>query len=390
MSDRVFIFDTTLRDGEQSCGCSMTVAEKLRMAQQLETLGVDIMEAGFPAASEGDLEAVSRIGRELSAVRVAALARCHSGDIEAAARALDKAKHPRIHTFIATSPIHLKHKLKKTEDQVLEAAVKAIELARKYVDDVEFSAEDATRTSPEVLVKFSEAVVRAGARTVNLPDTVGYTTPAEMGEIVGTVSRALAKVDKDAIVSVHCHDDLGLAVANSLAGVMAGARQIECTINGIGERAGNCSLEEVVMAMTVRKDALPFTTGIHTPNLYASSRMLSEIIAVDPQPNKAIVGKNAFAHEAGIHQDGFLKERTTYEIMDPRSVGVPASRLVLGKHSGRHALADRCRELGFTLTPDQVESFYRQFIAMCDRKKWVSDEEIAALARQVHQGTAAA
>jgi 2-isopropylmalate synthase len=390
MSDRVFIFDTTLRDGEQSCGCSMTVAEKLRMAQQLETLGVDIMEAGFPAASEGDLEAVSRIGRELSAVRVAALARCHSGDIEAAARALDKAKHPRIHTFIATSPIHLKHKLKKTEDQVLEAAVKAIELARKYVDDVEFSAEDATRTSPEVLVKFSEAVVRAGARTVNLPDTVGYTTPAEMGEIIGTVSRALAKVDKDAIVSVHCHDDLGLAVANSLAGVMAGARQIECTINGIGERAGNCSLEEVVMAMTVRKDALPFTTGIHTPNLYASSRMLSEIIAVDPQPNKAIVGKNAFAHEAGIHQDGFLKERTTYEIMDPRSVGVPASRLVLGKHSGRHALADRCRELGFTLTPDQVESFYRQFIAMCDRKKWVSDEEIAALARQVHQGTAAA
>jgi 2-isopropylmalate synthase len=390
MSDRVFIFDTTLRDGEQSCGCSMTVAEKLRMARQLQELGVDIMEAGFPAASEGDLEAVGRIARELSTVRVAALARCHTGDIEAAARALDKAKHARIHTFIATSPIHLKHKLKKTEDQVLEAAVKAIELARKYVDDVEFSAEDATRTSPEVLVKFSEAVVRAGATTVNLPDTVGYTTPAEMGEIIGTVSRALAKVNKDAIVSVHCHDDLGLAVANSLAGVMAGARQIECTINGIGERAGNCSLEEVVMAMTVRKDVLPFTTGINTPQLFPASRLLSEIIAVDPQPNKAIVGKNAFAHEAGIHQDGFLKERTTYEIMDPRSVGVPASRLVLGKHSGRHALAERCKELGFTLTPDQVESFYRQFIAMCDRKKWVSDEEIATLARQVHQGTAAA
>jgi 2-isopropylmalate synthase len=390
MSDRVFIFDTTLRDGEQSCGCSMTVAEKLRMARQLQELGVDIMEAGFPAASEGDLEAVSRIARELSTVRVAALARCHTGDIEAAARALDKAKHARIHTFIATSPIHLKHKLKKTEEQVLEAAVKAIELARKYVDDVEFSAEDATRTSPEVLVKFSEAVVRAGATTVNLPDTVGYTTPAEMGEIIGTVSRALAKVNKDAIVSVHCHDDLGLAVANSLAGVMAGARQIECTINGIGERAGNCSLEEVVMAMTVRKDALPFTTGINTPHLFPASRLLSEIIAVDPQPNKAIVGRNAFAHEAGIHQDGFLKERTTYEIMDPRSVGVPSSRLVLGKHSGRHALAERCKELGFTLTPDQVESFYRQFIAMCDRKKWVSDEEIATLARQVHQGTAAA
>ena len=390
MSDRVFIFDTTLRDGEQSCGCSMTVAEKLRMANQLQDLGVDIMEAGFPAASEGDLEAVSRIGRELSTVRVAALARCHTGDIEAAARALDKAKHPRIHTFIATSPIHLKHKLKKTEEQVLEAAVKAIELARKYVDDVEFSAEDATRTAPDVLVQFSEAVVRAGARTVNLPDTVGYTTPAEMGAIIGNVSQALAKLNKDAIVSVHCHDDLGLAVANSLAGVMAGARQIECTINGIGERAGNCSLEEVVMAMTVRKDVLPFTTGINTPHLFATSRMLSEIIAVDPQPNKAIVGKNAFAHEAGIHQDGFLKERTTYEIMDPRSVGVPASRLVLGKHSGRHALVERCKELGFTLTPDQVESFYRQFVAMCDRKKWVSDEEIASLARQVHQGTAAA
>jgi 2-isopropylmalate synthase len=390
MSDRVYIFDTTLRDGEQSCGCSMTVAEKLRMANQLQALGVDIMEAGFPAASEGDLEAVSRIGRELSTVRVAALARCHTGDIEAAARALDKAKRPRIHTFIATSPIHLKHKLKKTEDQVLEAAVKAIELARKYVDDVEFSAEDATRTSPEILVKFSEAVVRAGARTVNLPDTVGYTTPAEMGEIIGTVSRALAKIDKDAIVSVHCHDDLGLAVANSLAGVMAGARQIECTINGIGERAGNCSLEEVVMAMNVRKDVLPFTTGINTPQLYPASRMLSEIIAIDPQPNKAIVGKNAFAHEAGIHQDGFLKERTTYEIMDPHSVGVPSSRLVLGKHSGRHALADRCKDLGFTLTHEQVESFYRQFIAMCDRKKWVSDEEIAVLARQVHAGTAAA
>jgi len=390
MSDRVFIFDTTLRDGEQSCGCSMTVAEKLRMARKLEELGVDVMEAGFPAASEGDLEAVGRIGQELTAARVAALARCHSGDIEAAARALEKAKHPRIHTFIATSPIHLKHKLKKTEDQVLEAAVKAIEQARKYVDDVEFSAEDATRTSADVLVKFSKAVVQAGARTVNLPDTVGYTTPAEMGALIGTVSQALKQVDPQAIVSVHCHDDLGLAVANSLAGVMAGARQIECTINGIGERAGNCSLEEVVMAMNVRKDVLPFTTGINTPHLFPASRLLSEIIAIDPQPNKAIVGKNAFAHEAGIHQDGFLKERTTYEIMDPHSVGVPSSRLVLGKHSGRHALADRCKELGFVLNPTQVESFYRQFIAMCDRKKWVSDEEIAALARQVHQGTAAA
>jgi 2-isopropylmalate synthase len=384
MSERVTIFDTTLRDGEQSCGCSMSVAEKLRMARKLVELGVDVMEAGFPAASEGDLEAVRAISAAHESISVAALARCHTGDIEAAARALDKAKRPRIHTFIATSPIHLKHKLKKNEEQVLEAAVKAIELARKYVDDVEFSAEDATRTSPEVLIRFSEAVVAAGATTVNLPDTVGYTTPLEMAEIIGKVSRALGK---RAVVSVHCHDDLGLAVANSLAGVQAGARQIECTINGIGERAGNCSLEEIVMAMTVRKDVLPFTTGINTKELFPASRMLSEIIGVDPQPNKAIVGKNAFAHEAGIHQDGFLKERTTYEIIDPPSVGVPSSRLVLGKHSGRHALADRCHHLGYDLTPPQLDVVYRQFIALCDHKKWVADEEIAALARS---GSAAA
>ena len=377
MNDRVFIFDTTLRDGEQSCGCSMSVAEKLRLAGKLVDLGVDILEAGFPAASAGDLEAVDKVGRTHD-VTVAALARCHSGDIEAAARALEKTKRPRIHTFIATSPIHLKHKLKKTEDQALEAAVKAVELARKYVDDVEFSAEDATRTSAEVLIRFSEAVVAAGAKTVNLPDTVGYTTPAEMGALIGQVAKALG--DR-AVVSVHCHDDLGLAVANSLAGVQAGARQIECTINGIGERAGNCSLEEVVMAMRVRKDVMPYTTGINTPQLYPSSQLLSEIIGFSPQPNKAIVGKNAFAHEAGIHQDGFLKERTTYEIMDPLSVGVPSSRLVLGKHSGRHALVDRCGHLGFRLTPEQVETIYREFIALCDHKKWVDDNEIADLAR---------
>ena len=385
MSDRVTIFDTTLRDGEQSCGCSMSVAEKLRLARKLTELGVDVMEAGFPAASDGDLEAVRAIAAEHSGVvTIAALARCHKGDIEAAARALEKAKRPRIHTFIATSPIHLIHKLKKTEAEVLEAAQKAIELARKYVDDVEFSAEDATRTSPEVLLRFSEAVVAAGATTVNLPDTVGYTTPMEMAQLIGTVSRALAG---RAVVSVHCHDDLGLAVANSLAGVQAGARQIECTINGIGERAGNCSLEEVVMAMNVRKDVLPFTTGINTKELFPASRLLSEIIGVDPQPNKAIVGKNAFAHEAGIHQDGFLKERTTYEIIDPPSVGVPSSRLVLGKHSGRHALADRCHHLGYDLTPPQLEAVYREFISLCDRKKWVGDDEIGAIARA---GTAAA
>jgi 2-isopropylmalate synthase len=346
---------------------------------------VDVLEAGFPIASEGDFEAVARVGREFEGVTVAALARCHPGDIERAARALEQAKRPRIHTFIATSPIHLKHKLKKTEAQALEDAVKAVELARKYVDDVEFSAEDATRTAPDALVSFSRAVVAAGARVVNLPDTVGYTTPDEYGALIG---RVVAALDGKAIVSVHCHDDLGLAVANSLAGVRAGARQVECTINGIGERAGNCSLEEVVMAMKVRQDVLPFETGINTPQLYPSSQMLSAIIGVGPQPNKAIVGRNAFAHEAGIHQDGFLKERTTYEIMEPQSVGVPESRLVLGKHSGRHALADRCRHLGYPLATAQIETVYRRFIAMCDNKKWLSDEEIGAIAREV--STAAA
>jgi 2-isopropylmalate synthase len=387
MSDRVFIFDTTLRDGEQSCGCSMTVAEKLRMARKLVELGVDVIEAGFPMASDGDWEAVDKIGREFGEATVAALARCHPGDIQKAASALEKARRPRIHTFIATSPIHLKHKLKKTEDQALAEAVRAVEQARKYVDDVEFSAEDATRTSPEALERFALAVAAAGAKVVNLPDTVGYSIPNEYGQLIGRVAKAL---EGKAIVSVHCHDDLGLAVANSLAGAQAGARQIECTINGIGERAGNCSLEEVVMAMKVRGDILPLETGINTPQLFPASNLLTEIIGVGPQPNKAIVGRNAFAHEAGIHQDGFLKERTTYEIMDPRSVGVPESRLVLGKHSGRHALADRCRVLGQPLAPPQVDEVYRRFIAMCDKKKWVSDEEIIGIARDVASRTAAA
>ncbi|MCG5052154.1 MAG: 2-isopropylmalate synthase [Myxococcales bacterium] len=379
MNDRVFIFDTTLRDGEQSCGCSMTVAEKLQMARKLVELGVDVMEAGFPMASEGDTEAVDQISRTFSGVSVAALARCNVKDIEQAARALDKAKRPRIHTFIATSPIHLEYKLRKTEDQALESAVKAIQLARKYVGEVEFSAEDATRTSPESLARFARAAVDAGASVVNIPDTVGYAIPQEFGALIAKVVQA---VGDRAVVSVHCHNDLGLAVANSLAGVQAGARQVECTINGIGERAGNCSLEEVVMAMKVRNDLLPFATGINTPELFPASQLLSSIIGVSPQPNKAIVGKNAFAHEAGIHQDGFLKERTTYEIMDPTTVGVPESRLVLGKHSGRHALADRCSHLGFQLTPGQIDMVYKTFIALADNKKGLTDDEIAELARQ--------
>ncbi len=383
MSDRVFIFDTTMRDGEQSCGCSMTVPEKLRVARKLVEMNVDVMEAGFPIASEGDFEAVQKVGEEVGDITVAALARAHALDIERAAKALEKAKRPRIHTFIATSPIHLQHKLKKTEEQALEIAVKSVELARKHVDEVEFSAEDATRTSPESLVRFSQAVVNAGASVVNLPDTVGYSIPAEYGQLVGRVVKAL---QGKAIVSVHCHNDLGLSVANSIAAIQAGVRQVECTINGIGERAGNCSLEEIVMALKVRQDILPFDTGVVTQQLFPASQLLTEIIGVGVQPNKAIVGRNAFAHEAGIHQDGFLKERTTYEIMDPRSVGVPSSQLVVGKHSGRHAVADRCRHLGFELTPQQLDLVYHRVIAECDRKKWMPDEEIAYIARAVVQG----
>ena len=386
-SNRVYIFDTTLRDGEQSPGCSMTVTEKVRLAHKLEDLGVDILEAGFPIASEGDFEAVRAVSREIK-VSVAALARSVPGDIEKAGAALDQALvAPRIHTFLATSDIHLKHKLKKSRQEVLDAAVAGIKLAKKYVDDVEFSAEDGARTDPEYLVQVAKAVVEAGARTVNIPDTVGYSVPDEFAALIGRVVEALAG---RGIVSVHCHDDLGLSVANSLAALQAGARQIECTINGIGERAGNCSLEEVVMALKTRQDRLPFTTGIHTEHLYPASQMLSSIIAFGPQPNKAIVGRTAFAHEAGIHQDGFLKERTTYEIIEPRSVGVPESRLVLGKHSGRHALSARCEELGLKLDRAQLDALYVRFSALADRKKGIMDEEIVELAREVTAAAPAA
>ena len=379
MNNRVWIFDTTLRDGEQSPGCSMTVPEKLRMAGKLVELGVDILEAGFPIASQGDFEAVDAVSREFPWVQVAALARSTKLDVERAGQALERARRPRIHTFIATSDIHLKHKLRKTREQVLEDAVNAVELARQYVDDVEFSAEDGARTDPAYLEQISKAVVAAGARTVNIPDTVGYSTPDEYGELIGRIVEVLGD---SAVVSVHCHDDLGLAVANSLAAVKAGARQIECTINGIGERAGNCSLEEVVMVMKTRNDRYPFVTGIHPEHLYPASQMLSSIISFGPQPNKAIVGRNAFAHEAGIHQDGYLKEPTTYEIISPKSVGVPESRLVLGKHSGRHALSNRCVELGFTLSKDELDLVYKEITALADNKKGLMDEEIAAIARR--------
>ena len=387
MNNRVYIFDTTLRDGEQSPGCSMNVPEKLRMAGKLVELGVDILEAGFPIASQGDFEAVDAVSREFPWVQVAALARCMRLDVERAAESLRHAKRPRIHTFLATSDIHLKFKLKKTRAEVLDAAARAVELARTFTDDVEFSAEDGARTDPDYLVEISKAVVAAGARTVNIPDTVGYSTPAEYAEIIGRVVKALGDT---AIVSVHCHDDLGLAVANSLAAIEAGARQVECTVNGIGERAGNCSLEELVMILKTRNDKYPYKTGIHTEQLFPASQMLSSIISFGPQPNKAIVGRNAFAHEAGIHQDGMLKDRTTYEIIDPKTVGVPESRLVLGKHSGRHALKDRLDTLGFALSAEELDFVYGEVTALADNKKGLMDEEIAGLARKAQEAMATA
>ncbi|MGP8247029.1 MAG: 2-isopropylmalate synthase [Bryobacteraceae bacterium] len=388
MSDHVYIFDTTLRDGEQSPGCSMSVPEKLRMAAKLVELGVDILEAGFPIASDGDFEAVLAVGAEFPTARVAALARCCTLDVERAAKSLERAARPRIHTFIATSEIHLKHKLKKTQRQVLDEAVAAVELARRYTDDVEFSAEDGARTDPDYLEAISKAVVAAGAGTVNIPDTVGYSTPKEYGVLIGRIARALGE---DVIVSVHCHDDLGLAVANSLAAIEAGARQVECTINGIGERAGNCSLEEVVMILKTRPDQYPYRTAVRTEHLYQASQLLSSLITFGPQPNKAIVGRNAFAHEAGIHQDGYLKEKTTYEIIDPRTVGVTEGELVLGKHSGRHALHQRAQKLGFDLSRDELDSFYYRFTAVADqRKKGLMDEEILALLRETRVAQPAA
>jgi 2-isopropylmalate synthase len=390
VNNRVYIFDTTLRDGEQSPGCSMTVNEKLGMANKLVELGVDVLEAGFPIASEGDFEAVVSVAREFPWVQVAALGRANKLDINRAAEALKHARRPRIHTFIATSDIHLKYKLKKTRQQVLEEACAAVELARRYVDDVEFSAEDATRTDWDFLEEISRAVVAAGARCVNLPDTTGYSVPNEYMQLIGRMVNALGD---SAMVSVHCHDDLGLAVANSIAAVQAGARQIECTINGIGERAGNASLEEIVMAFKIRQDQLPYQTNIVTEQLFPASQHLSSIITFGPQPNKAIVGENAFAHEAGIHQDGYLKERTTYEIIDPKSVGVPESKLVLGKHSGRHALGQRCIDLGFHITKEQLEQVYEHFTALADRKKGVRNDEIVALVHHImnaHAMTAAA
>ncbi len=381
MSERVHIFDTTLRDGEQSPGCSMTIPEKLRVARTLVEMGADIIEAGFPIASEGDFEAVRTVCREHPGAHIAALARAVPGDIDRAAASLDGHARPRIHCFIATSEIHLKYKFNKSQEQVLEEAVRAVERSKRFADDVEFSAEDATRTDMDYLCRVCAAAVDAGATVVNIPDTVGFMTPDDYAE---RIARVVDEVGGRAEVSVHTHDDLGLAAANAIAALHAGARQIECAINGIGERAGNCSLEEVVAIMKVRHDRVPFHCGIDATRLYGASRTLTECITFGPQPNKALVGRNAFAHEAGIHQDGYLKHRTTYEIMTPESVGVPASKLVLGKHSGRHALHQRVADLGYgDLDKAETWAVYNAFTDLADRRKGLTDDDIVALLQEL-------
>ncbi len=383
--ERITIFDTTLRDGEQSPGCSMNVPEKLRMAHHLDRLGVDVIEAGFPVASEGDFAAVQAIAAAVRRPIIAGLARACSKDIERAWQALQGAARPRIHVFLATSDIHLKYKLRISRQECLEQAREAVSLAKSWCDDVEFSPEDATRTDPEFLCQVVEAVVAVGATTVNIPDTVGFTTPVEFGELISTIRKNVRGIE-NVTISAHCHDDLGLAVANSLAAIAAGARQVECTINGIGERAGNASLEEIVMAMRVRPDRLAYRTEVVGEELYPASQLLSEITGVAVQPNKAIIGRNAFAHEAGIHQDGMLKNPLTYEIMTPQSVGVPDSKLVLGKHSGRHALGMRCEQLGHQFDRHQLDEIYRHFVVLADQIKQVEDHHLVELIAMVQQG----
>ncbi len=376
---RIKIFDTTLRDGEQSPGCSMNLGEKVRLARQLEALGVDVIEAGFPIASDGDFAAVRAVAAECRGATVAALCRTTDADVLRAWEAVGAAARPRLHTFVATSDIHLEYKLKKTRGEVLRMTREAVRLARSFTPDVEFSAEDATRSDVRFLCDVLAAAVEEGATTLNIPDTVGYTTPTEFRELIRTVRESVIGGREDLIISVHCHNDLGLAVANSLAALDAGARQIECTVNGIGERAGNAALEEVVMATLVRSDRLPFACGVRAEQLYPTSQMLSEIIGFGVQPNKAIVGRNAFAHEAGIHQHGVLSNPLCYEIMTPESVGVPATSIVLGKHSGRHALGLRFAELGRPLEPSELDAVYTQFTELADRKKRIYDQDLLSL-----------
>ncbi len=377
-ADRVIIFDTTLRDGEQSPGASMTLEEKIQVAELLDEMGVDVIEAGFPIASNGDFEAVSEIAKIVSNSVVCGLARAGHKDIDRAAEALVHAEKRRIHTFISTSPLHMKHKLQMEPEAVYEAVISSVTRARGHTDDVEWSPEDGTRTEHDFLCRCVEAAIDAGATTINIPDTVGYSVPEEFHDLIAMLLDRVPNADK-AVFSTHCHNDLGLAVANSLAGVRAGARQVECTINGLGERAGNAALEEIVMALKTRNDTMPYTTGIKTPLLMRASKLVSTVSAFPVQYNKAIVGKNAFAHEAGIHQDGMLKNAQTYEIMRPEDVGVRETSLVMGKHSGRHAFRQKLGELGFELGDNALEDAFRRFKDLADRKKHVFDEDIEAL-----------
>ena len=381
-SDRLIIFDTTLRDGEQAPGFSMNTLEKLRLARQLQTLGVDVLEAGFPIASSDDAEAVRLIASEIKGPVIAGLARCNQADIECAGEAVKPAERARIHTFIATSDLHLERKLRISREDCLQAVIDNVTLARGYTDDVEFSAEDATRTDLDFLCRVVETAIARGATTVNLPDTVGYCTPDEIERFFTDVIGRVPNADR-AVFSTHCHDDLGLAVANTLAAVRAGCRQVECTVNGVGERAGNASLEEIVMVTRVRGDLVPYTTQIETTALFPTSQLLTELTSEPVQANKAIVGRNAFAHEAGIHQDGVIKDRRTYEIMRPADVGVAESTLVLGKHSGRHALKQRCGQIGFELSRLELDRVYREMIDLADRQKTVEDSDLSAIVARV-------
>jgi 2-isopropylmalate synthase len=374
----ITFFDTTLRDGEQAPGCSMGIADKLRVAFQLERLGVDVIEAGFPIASDDDFEAVRLISREVRGPIIAGLARAAEPDITRAWNALNRAKHPRIHVFLASSDLHLQCKLKITRAQALDQTYKAVAYARTLCDDVEFSPEDATRSDLDFLCRIVQAAVDAGATTINIPDTVGYAIPDEYAALIRTVRERVQGGEK-VTISVHCHNDLGLAVANTLAAIQAGARQVECTINGIGERAGNASLEEIAMALNVRKTVLPYDCAINTPEIYASSAMLSQIIGFAPQPNKAIVGRNAFAHEAGIHQHGVIANPLTYEIMTPESVGLSGNNLVLGKHSGRHALGKRLAELGHVISRTDLDAVYLHFMKLAESKKKIYDQDLLSL-----------
>ncbi len=378
---QIVFFDTTLRDGEQSPGCTMHHGEKLRMAHQLATLGVDVMEAGFAIASDGDLESIRTIAREVRGPRIASLARCKREDIEAAARSIEPAPLNRIHVFLATSDLHLEAKLRITREQALEQAAESVELASRYTDSVEFSAEDATRSDLNFLVKIVTVAVKAGAKTINLPDTVGYTTPDEYKALFQRMQRDIPDADR-VIFSTHCHNDLGMAVANSLAGVEGGARQIECTINGIGERAGNAALEEIAAALATRRDKFSYRNGINMKQLYPTSKLLGELISFGCSPNKAVVGANAFAHESGIHQHGVLANPLTYEIMTPESVGVSSTNLVLGKHSGRRLLEQRLKELGHPLSRAELDQVYERFSALADRKKSIYDQDLLGLLKE--------